>query len=137
MLIKVDPRVLPRGSRQTAHSFAHTQRREKAAEGKPATLPSTSALGVQLGSSRCPCSGAMLLGGPWGRCNPGRCALLLLLALLLDTLGLVLLLVGIFASLDYWDFLVYTGSLTLAFSLLFWTTWYSFNIELPLEKLDL
>ena len=59
------------------------------------------------------------------------------MALLLDTLGLVLLLVGIFASLDYWDFLVYTGSLTLAFSLLFWTTWYSFNIELPLEKLDL
>ncbi|XP_053528612.1 transmembrane protein 238-like [Artibeus jamaicensis] len=79
----------------------------------------------------------MLLGGPWGRCNPGRCAFLLLLALLLDTLGLVLLLVGIFSSLDYWDFLVYTGSLTLAFSLLFWIAWYSFNIELPLEKLDL
>lgn len=79
----------------------------------------------------------MLLGRPWGRCHPGRCALLLVLALLLDAVGLVLLLLGIFASLDYWDFLVYTGSLILAFSLLFWITWYSLNIELPLEKLDL
>lgn len=79
----------------------------------------------------------MLLGRPWGGCNPGRCALLLVLSLLLDALGLVLLLLGIFASLDYWDFLVYTGSLILAFSLLFWIIWYSLNIELPLENLDL
>lgn len=79
----------------------------------------------------------MLLGRPWGKCGAGRCALLLVLALLLDALGLVLLLLGIFAALDYWDFFVYSGSLILAFSLLFWITWYSLNIELPLEKLDL
>ncbi|XP_045442481.1 transmembrane protein 238-like [Pipistrellus kuhlii] len=79
----------------------------------------------------------MLLGAPWGRCSPGRCALLLVLALLLDALGLVLLLVGILAALDYWDFLIYSGSLILLFSLLFWIIWYSVNIGLPLEKLDL
>ncbi|XP_040309122.1 transmembrane protein 238-like [Herpailurus yagouaroundi] len=79
----------------------------------------------------------MLLGRRWGRCSLGRCVLFLVLALLLDAVGLVLLLLGVFASLDYWDFLVYTGALTLVFSLLFWITWYSLNIEVPLEKLDL
>uniref|UniRef100_A0A9L0JRE6 Transmembrane protein 238 like n=1 Tax=Equus asinus TaxID=9793 RepID=A0A9L0JRE6_EQUAS len=81
----------------------------------------------------------MLLGRPrlCGRCSPGRCALFFFLALLLDAVGLVLLLVGIFATLDYWDFLVYTGALILAFSLLFWVFWYSLNIKVPLEKLDL
>ncbi|XP_061031580.1 transmembrane protein 238-like [Eubalaena glacialis] len=79
----------------------------------------------------------MLLGRPWGRCHPGRCALFLGLALVLDVVGLVLLLLGIFASLDFWDFLVYTGSLILVFSLLFWIIWYSLNIEVTLEKLDL
>lgn len=79
----------------------------------------------------------MLLGRPWGRCHLGRCAFLLGVALLFDAVGLVLLLLGILAPLDYWDFLVYTGSLILAFSLLFWVTWYSLNIEVPLEKLDL
>lgn len=63
--------------------------------------------------------------------------MLIVVALLIDAVGLVLLLVGILASLDYWDFLVYTGSLFMAFSLLFWIIWYSLNIELPLEKLDL
>ncbi|TKC40535.1 hypothetical protein EI555_000518 [Monodon monoceros] len=78
----------------------------------------------------------MLLGRPCGRCHPGRCVVFLGLALVLDAAGLVLLLLGIFASLDFWDFLVYTGSLILAFSLLFWIIWYSLNIDVPLEKLD-
>uniref|UniRef100_A0A8C9A881 Transmembrane protein 238 like n=1 Tax=Prolemur simus TaxID=1328070 RepID=A0A8C9A881_PROSS len=79
----------------------------------------------------------MLLGGLWGRCHVGRCAFFLILALLLDALGLVLLLLGIFAVLSYWDFLVYTGALILAFSLVFWVIWYSLNIEVSPEKLDL
>lgn len=79
----------------------------------------------------------MLFESPRRRCSPGRYVFLLVLALLLDAVGLVLLLLGILASLDYWDFLIYTGALILAFSLLFWITWYTFNIELPLEKLDL
>ncbi|XP_061247077.1 transmembrane protein 238-like [Bos javanicus] len=80
---------------------------------------------------------AMLPGKLWGTCRLGRCALFFGLALLLDVVGLVLLLVGIFASLDFWDFLIYTGSLILAFSLLFWIAWYTLNMEVPLEKLDL
>ncbi|XP_075850042.1 transmembrane protein 238-like [Microcebus murinus] len=79
----------------------------------------------------------MLLGGPWGRCRGGRCVTFLTLALLLDAVGLVLLLLGIFAVLSYWDFFVYTGALILALSLLLWVIWYSLNIEVSPEKLDL
>ncbi|KAL4834579.1 hypothetical protein H8958_005687 [Nasalis larvatus] len=79
----------------------------------------------------------MLLGSLWGRCHPGRCVLFLVLALLLDAVGLVLLLLGILASLSSWDFFVYTGALILAFSLLLWIIWYSLNIEVSPEKLDL
>ncbi|KAL4835328.1 hypothetical protein H8958_019302 [Nasalis larvatus] len=79
----------------------------------------------------------MLLGSLWGRCHPGHCVLFLVLALLLDVVGLVLLLLGILASLSYWDFFVYTGALILAFSLLLWIIWYSLNIEVSPEKLDL
>ncbi|NXT82848.1 TM238 protein, partial [Zapornia atra] len=59
----------------------------------------------------------------------GRCALILLLALVCDAIGLLILLLGIFAPLSSWDFFVYVGALLLAFSLLFWTLWYTFNIE--------
>lgn len=97
-------------------------------------LPCKSPPGAQLDSSRC--SWAMLLGRPCTRCHLGRCVFFLIVALLSDAVGLVLLLVGIFATLNYWDFLVYTGALILALSLLFWLAWYSFNIEVPLEKLD-
>ncbi|KAM9209453.1 transmembrane protein 238-like [Dugong dugon] len=79
----------------------------------------------------------MLLGRPCRRCSCGRCVFFLYLAILVDVVGLVLLLVGIFASLSYWDFLVYTGALILVLSLLLWTTWYSINIEVPLEQMNL
>ncbi|XP_048221723.1 transmembrane protein 238-like [Perognathus longimembris pacificus] len=79
----------------------------------------------------------MLLGRLCAGCHPGRCVFFLTVALLSDAVGLVLLLLGIFATLNYWDFLVYTGALILAFSLLFWLAWYCFNIEGPLEKLDI
>ncbi|NXK19548.1 TM238 protein, partial [Arenaria interpres] len=59
----------------------------------------------------------------------GHCALILLLAVLCDVVGLIILLLGIFAPLSSWDFFVYLGSLILAFSLLFWVLWYTFNIE--------
>ncbi|NXT69757.1 TM238 protein, partial [Chaetops frenatus] len=66
----------------------------------------------------------------------GRCAAIALLALLCDALGLLILLLGILAPLSSWDFFVYVGALLLAFSLVFWVFWYSFNIEVPLRELQ-
>ncbi|KAL2297561.1 hypothetical protein Nmel_016105 [Mimus melanotis] len=66
----------------------------------------------------------------------GRCAAIALLALLCDALGLLILLLGIWAPLSSWDFFVYLGALLLAFSLVFWVFWYTFNIEVPLGELQ-
>ncbi|NXT11829.1 TM238 protein, partial [Prunella fulvescens] len=66
----------------------------------------------------------------------GRCAAVALLGLLCDALGLLFLLLGTLAPLSSWDFFVYGGSLLLAFSLLFWVLWYTFNIELPPGELQ-
>ncbi|NXT20873.1 TM238 protein, partial [Syrrhaptes paradoxus] len=65
----------------------------------------------------------------------GRCALILLLAVLCDVAGLIILLLGVFAPLSSWDFFVYLGALLLAFSLVFWIFWYTFNIEVPFREL--
>ncbi|NXX46695.1 TM238 protein, partial [Tricholaema leucomelas] len=67
----------------------------------------------------------------------GRCPLILLLAVLCDVVGLIILFVGIFAPLSFWDFFVYVGALLLAFSLLFWVFWYTFNIEVSFKELGL
>uniref|UniRef100_A0A8C0J2G1 Uncharacterized protein n=1 Tax=Chelonoidis abingdonii TaxID=106734 RepID=A0A8C0J2G1_CHEAB len=53
------------------------------------------------------------------------CAGILVIAFICDVAGLIILLLGIFASLDYWDFFIYSGALLLAFSLVFWIFWYS------------
>ncbi|NXS12903.1 TM238 protein, partial [Neodrepanis coruscans] len=66
----------------------------------------------------------------------GRCAVFVLVAMVCDVLGLIFLLLGILAPLSFWDFFVYLGALLLAFSLLFWTLWYTFNIEVPSKELD-
>lgn len=65
----------------------------------------------------------------------GRCAVVLLLAVLCDVVGLIALFLGIFAPLSFWDFFVYVGALLLAFSLVFWSFWYTFNIEVPFREL--
>ncbi|NXG62807.1 TM238 protein, partial [Hemiprocne comata] len=65
----------------------------------------------------------------------GRCAVLLLVAVVCDAIGLVILFLGIFAPLSSWDFFVYLGALLLAFSLVFWVFWYTLNIEVPSREL--
>ncbi|NXL65174.1 TM238 protein, partial [Chordeiles acutipennis] len=65
----------------------------------------------------------------------GRCAVILLLAVLCDVFGLIILFLGIFAPLSSWDFFVYLGALLLAFSLVFWMFWYTLNIEVPFREL--
>lgn len=65
----------------------------------------------------------------------GRCLLFFFIAVLLDVVGLVLFLIGVFASLSYWSFLVFSGPVIIFLSLVFWIFWYLGNLEVPMEEL--
>lgn len=73
------------------------------------------------------------------RCSDliGRCWFLFLLALLVDLAGIILLALGIFANLSFWDFLIYTGATLLALSIVLWIFWYTFNVEVSYEELGI
>ncbi|TNN81090.1 Transmembrane protein 238 [Liparis tanakae] len=63
-----------------------------------------------------------------------HCKLALVFAVLMDLLGVISLLLGVFAPLeikgrDFGDLLVYSGALLVVMSLAGWVMWYSGNIE--------
>lgn len=61
----------------------------------------------------------------------------LVLALILDLVGLVLFFVGIFAPLSFWDFFVLSGPLLIFLSLILWIFWYLGNLKVSDEELNL
>ncbi|XP_056142077.1 transmembrane protein 238-like [Lampris incognitus] len=71
-----------------------------------------------------------------------HCKLALVFAVLMDLLGVVSLLLGVFAPLeiqgrDFGDLLVYSGALFVLMSLGGWVMWYSGNIEGLTSKKEL
>ncbi|CAL8247328.1 unnamed protein product [Lota lota] len=63
-----------------------------------------------------------------------HCKFALVFAVVMDLLGVLSMLLGVFASLefdgrDFGDLLVYSGALLVVFSMGGWVIWYSGNIE--------
>ncbi|XP_005391898.1 PREDICTED: transmembrane protein 238 [Chinchilla lanigera] len=64
----------------------------------------------------------------------GRCKHFFWLGVIFDTVGVAVLFTGVFADLLFYDMLLYLGSIIIFFSLLWWISWYTGNIELLPEE---
>ncbi|KAK6478314.1 transmembrane protein 238-like [Huso huso] len=70
-----------------------------------------------------------------------RCFPLFWMGLGFDITGLTLILIGVFAHVqlsgrDFGDCLIYTGSIIIFLSLIWWVLWYAGNIEVSLEGIE-
>ncbi|KAM6957375.1 transmembrane protein 238 [Aplochiton taeniatus] len=66
----------------------------------------------------------------------GRCSCVFWLAVAFDVFGLLILLIGVFADVFFYDFLIYAGAIIIFLSLIWWVFWYTGNIEVPPEDLN-
>ncbi|XP_039979764.1 transmembrane protein 238-like [Xiphias gladius] len=66
----------------------------------------------------------------------GRCQCCFWLAVAFDILGLVVLLIGVFVNVFFYDLLIYAGAIVIFLSLVWWVFWYSGNIEVPPAELE-
>ncbi|XP_045398596.1 uncharacterized protein LOC123632405 [Lemur catta] len=68
------------------------------------------------------------------RSGLGRCRHFFWLGVIFDAVGMAVLFTGVFCNLLFYDTLVYMGSIIIFFSLLWWISWYTGNIELLPEE---
>ncbi|XP_049601686.1 transmembrane protein 238-like [Syngnathus scovelli] len=67
----------------------------------------------------------------------GRCVCCFWLAVAFDVVGLLVLLIGVFVNVFFYDLLIYAGAIVIFLSLVWWVFWYAGNIEvLPSELED-
>ncbi|XP_042558816.1 transmembrane protein 238-like [Clupea harengus] len=66
----------------------------------------------------------------------GRCSCAFWLAVSFDIFGLIILLLGVFLDVFFYDFLIYAGAIIIFMSLIWWMFWYVGNIEVAPEDLE-
>uniref|UniRef100_A0A8C5PUP4 Uncharacterized protein n=1 Tax=Leptobrachium leishanense TaxID=445787 RepID=A0A8C5PUP4_9ANUR len=80
-------------------------------------------------------SGSSIVTSFTFRAGLGRCSSCFWLAVAFDVFGLAVLLIGVFANVFFYDFLIYAGAIVIFLSLIWWVFWYTGNIEVPPEEL--
>ncbi|XP_063071046.1 transmembrane protein 238-like [Engraulis encrasicolus] len=66
----------------------------------------------------------------------GRCSCAFWLAVAFDIFGLLILMLGVFLDIFFYDFLIYAGAIIIFLSLIWWVFWYTGNIEVPPADLE-
>ncbi len=66
----------------------------------------------------------------------GRCKFSFWFAVAHDILGVLIIMVGVFAGLVIHDLFIYAGGIIIFLSLIWWVFWYAGNIDVPPEELE-